>query len=174
MTFYMGNRIQINTFCVVFHKESLTDKLNTLKLALPPECEKALVVDWLMYSRAGNPLTIRDFIEIASKMAGKEDGDLFSRSFATCFFDRHKEVLEAKVGKITSKTRCYEEMLQNTLDFIDALDDIMALNIVNKNNTVVFDETIIGDDFSVPIVVGERKDSAGGNTNVVRTRELAL
>ena len=64
-------------------------------------------------------------------------------------------------------------MLQNTLDFIDTLDDIMALNIVNKNNTVVFDETIIGDDFSVPIVVGERKDSAGGNINVVRTRELA-
>ena len=65
-------------------------------------------------------------------------------------------------------------MLQNIIDFIDALDDIMALNIVNKNNTVVFGETIIGDDFFVHIVVGERKDSVGGNINVVRTRELAL
>ena len=65
-------------------------------------------------------------------------------------------------------------MVEYTLEFIDALDDIMALNIVNKSNMIVFDETIIGDDFSVPIVIGEKKDSAGGNINVVRTREMAL
>ena len=65
-------------------------------------------------------------------------------------------------------------MVQNTLDFIDALDDIMELNIINKSNLVVFDETIIGDDYSVPIVIGERKESAGGSLNVLRTRELAL
>ena len=37
-----------------------------------------------------------------------------------------------------------------------------------------FEEMIIVDDFSVSIVIGEGKDSAEGNINVVRTRELAL
>ncbi len=78
--------IPIGTLRVVFHRLGLTDKLNSLKLALPPEREMALVVICLLYSRAGNPLTIRDFIEIASKMAGKEDGDLFTQKFATFFF----------------------------------------------------------------------------------------
>ncbi len=29
-----------------------------------------------------------------------------------------KDIIEAKVKKITSKTRCYEEMFENTLEFI--------------------------------------------------------
>ena len=33
---------------------------------------------------------------------------------------------------------------------------------------------IVVDDFSVPIVIGGGEDSAGGNINVVRTRELVL
>ena len=33
---------------------------------------------------------------------------------------------------------------------------------------------IIGDDFSVPMVIGEREDSAERNLTVVRTSELAL
>ena len=65
-------------------------------------------------------------------------------------------------------------MLENTLEFIDALDDIMALNIINKSNIVVFDETVIDDDYSVPILVCEKKDSIRRNINVVRTREFAL
>ncbi len=50
----------------------------------------------------------------------------------------------------------------------------MAQNINNKSNIVVFDNTITGDTFSVPIMTGERKDSAGRSTNAIRTRELAL
>ena len=34
---YYETGIQINTLRVVFHRLGLTDKLNTLKLALPPE-----------------------------------------------------------------------------------------------------------------------------------------
>jgi len=158
----------------VFHREGLTEKRDSLHLALPPDRENALVVVCLIYSRAGNPLTILDFRTIASKMAGKSDGDLLSRKFVSGFCVRHADIIVKKTGTITSKKRCYEHMVENTLEFIDALDDIMALNIINKNNIVVFDETIIGDDFSVPVLIGEKKDSAGGNLNTVRTRELAL
>ena len=94
-------------------------------------------------------------------MAEKSDGVVFSRKYVSGFCERHADILLKKRGTITSKKRCYEQMVQNTLDFIDALDDIMGLNIINECNIVVFDETIIGDDFSVPIVIGERKDSAG-------------
>ena len=159
---------------LVVSRDGLTDKANNLHLALSPDRENALVVVCLVYSRAGNPLSIRDFISIASKIAGKSEGEVFSRKFVAGFCERHADVLVKRNGTITSKRRCYEQMLQNTLEFIDALDDIMRLNIINKCNIVVFDETIVGDDFSVPIVIGERKDSAGGNINVVRTRELAL
>ena len=65
-------------------------------------------------------------------------------------------------------------MVENMLEFFDALDDIMRLNIINKCNIVVFDETIIGDDFSLPIVIRERKDSAERNINIVWNREMAL
>ena len=43
---------------------------------------------------------------------------------------------------------------------------MILLNIINKNNTVVFDETIIGDDFSVLIVIEKQRDSVERNINM--------
>ena len=65
-------------------------------------------------------------------------------------------------------------MVDRTVQFIKSLDMMMRRNIINKNNIVVFDETLIGDDGSAPQVIGEKKGSAGDNINVVRTREKAL
>ena len=50
----------------------------------------------------------------------------------------------------------------------------MKGNRMNKNNIVVFDETIVGDGAYVPIVIGERRDSGGGNINALAARERAL
>jgi len=63
----------------VFSREGLTDKANNLHLGLPPEKKRVLVVICLIYSRAGDPLTIRDFIVLASKLAEKADGEVCSR-----------------------------------------------------------------------------------------------
>ena len=66
----------------------------------------------LKYSRVGNPLTIRDFIEMASKMAGKEDGALFTQKISKFIFDRCKDVLEAKVERSPQKhvaiSKCFK------------------------------------------------------------------
>lgn len=45
---------------------------------------------------------------------------------------------------------------------------------MNKRNTFVFDETVIGDSNSPPVVIGERRKSGGGNINVLRIREKTL
>jgi len=50
----------------------------------------------------------------------------------------------------------------------------MATKTINKNNIVVFDEIIVGDTISLPLVIGERRKSGGGNINVVEVREFAL
>ena len=43
-----------------------------------------------------------------------------------------------------------------------------------EKNIFVFDETIIGHKGTLPLVIGERRDSGGGTVNVFRTRERAL
>ena len=45
---------------------------------------------------------------------------------------------------------------------------------MNKRNTFVFDETVIGDCCKIPLVIGQRQKSGGGNINVLRIREKAL
>jgi len=45
---------------------------------------------------------------------------------------------------------------------------------MNKNNIVVFDETVVGDGAHVPLVIGEQRDSGGGNINTLQVRERAL
>ncbi len=45
---------------------------------------------------------------------------------------------------------------------------------MNKRNTFVFDETVVGDCCKIPLVIGVRQKSGGGNINVLRIREKAL
>ena len=163
-----------NSLRVAFCKEGKTCSRDSCKFSLPPEVEEALVVICLVHARQGAPLTKRDFLVLASKMAKKEEGEVFSSSFFKDFMSRHMETLKKSHGKITSKTRCYESMLQKTQEFISSMDEIMATNVINKKNMMVFDETIIGVDVSPPIVIGERKDSGGGTVNVVDVCEFIL
>jgi len=60
-------------------------------------------------------------------------------------------------------------MLQKTEEFIASFDEIEQSHVINKSNTVVFDETVIKDDGTLPIVIGERKESGGGTVNVIQT-----
>ena len=50
----------------------------------------------------------------------------------------------------------------------------MERNTMNKRNIFVFDETVVGDGGSLPIVIGEKRNSGGGNLNALRIREKAL
>ena len=51
------------------------------------------------------------------------------------------------------------------------MNKIMKNNSINKNNMVVFDEIIIGDNGKLLKVLGERRKSDGGNNHVVQARE---
>ncbi len=65
-------------------------------------------------------------------------------------------------------------MEERTNEFIEKLNTDMATHKINKSNIFVFDETIIGNSVSLPLVIGERRESGGGNLNVCHTREKAL
>jgi len=166
--------ISRNAFRVAFCKAGVTNRRNSCAYSLPPEVDKALEVVCLVHARQGIPLTKPDFLVLASKVAKKEDGQVFSSSFFKNFLRRHKDTLTKRRGKITSKTRCYDLMLQKTQDFVASMSELMATKIINKSNTFVFDETIIGNGGSLPIVIGERKESGGGTVNVLETRALPL
>ena len=56
---------------------------------------------------------------------------------------------------MTSPTRCSDRMLQNAKEFIEELDKFMASHHMNKSNTLVFDEPIIGDGVSLHLFIGE-------------------
>ena len=90
------------------------------------------------------------------------------------FVQRHKNVLKMASGKITSPTRSLEKTEEMAREFISMLNTYPERNTMNKRNMFVFDETIIGDGCSVPMVIGERRKSAGGNINVIHIREKAL
>ena len=98
----------------------------------------------------------------------------FTYGFLYSYIGRHSAVLSTKTGKLTSPTRSSKAMLEKTHEFISSLDRLMALKIINKNNLFVFDETIVGDCVSPPKFVGERRNSGGGNLNVIQTRAPAL
>lgn len=153
----------------------LTSKTFSLMCTFSKEEEDALVNVCIQCSRDNRPLTILDFIRLASYFANRfDEADFFTRSFPRRFLMRHKEILCKRKGKMTSPTRCSDRMLQKTEEFIEELDPFMASHHMNKNNIVVFDETIIGDDVSLPLVIGERRKSGGGNLNVNQPRQGAL
>ncbi len=156
-------------------RAGLTSSSRSLRCILSEEEEDALVEVCVMRTREGSPLTIPAFIKVASIFARKgENGPQLTHSFVRGFIKRHSDILCKRKGKITSPKRTYEAMLQKTEDFIDEVNNYMAGNRMNSSNIVVFDETIIGDTVSVPVVIGERRKSGGGTINVTYTRELAL
>ena len=65
-------------------------------------------------------------------------------------------------------------MLRKTKEFVSTLNDLFESKTINNNNLVVFDETVIGESESLPIVIREKIDSGGGNISVVRTRGSML
>jgi len=77
-------------------------------------------------------------------------------------------------GKLTSPVRCSETVISDTDKFIDLMNKGISTNKINKNNIVVFDETIIGGSLSLPVVIGERRDSGGGTIHVEQVRDLML
>jgi len=166
--------VSINALRVAAYREGLTEDDQSLKFAFPVPYEKALVTVCILYARQGTPLTKHDFALLATKLAGRKDDDIFSDEFVDDFVERHKEHICEKPGKILSPTRCYSSMLRKTQEFVSGLDSLFASNTINQNNLVVFDETVIGDSESLPIVIGEKIYSGGGNISVVRTREAML
>ncbi len=65
-------------------------------------------------------------------------------------------------------------MLTLTNNFIRDYEQLLAEKKICESNVFVFDETIIGHKGTLPLVIGERRDSGGGTVNVFRTREGAL
>ena len=70
-----------------------------------------------------------------------------------------------------SSTRNYEEMLTKTEEFVSSLTPFFKKNIINRNNLVVFDETVVSVDFTLPKVIGMVLDSGGGNVHVLQSRQ---
>ena len=160
---------------LVASRAKLTSREHSLMCVFSEEEEDALVKVCIAYSRRNEAFTIPDFITIASFFKGiTEKCDFFSRSFVRTFRGRHSDLLKIQKGKITSPTRNAENMLELTQEFISGLNSSMVSHTINKNNLFVFDETIVGDSISLPLVIGERRKSGGGNLNVVYTREKAL
>ena len=54
------------------------------------------------------------------------------------FIERHTGVLKKKEGKVTSSKRCIEAVEKNTQDFVESMDLIMGMNIINEKNIVFF------------------------------------
>ena len=90
------------------------------------------------------------------------------------FLRRHDKVVQNSYGKITSPIRCRDTTQEKTKEFISLINRYRRKNTLNKRNTFVFDETIIGDSCRIPLVIGERGKCGGGNINVIRIREKAL
>ena len=152
----------------------LTKTGHSLHFLFSDAQEQALVCACVIHARQGSAMTILEFRQMASFVAKKEPGDLVSTHFAKDFVCRHGDVLCRKKGKITSPTRSSDTMLERTKEFIDTMNTLIERGVINKSNLLVFDETVIGDGDSCCLVIGERKDSGGGNINVLRTREQAL
>ena len=146
----------------------------SLKFAFSEKEEKLLEMICVIHARQGIPLTYSDFIDVASIFAKKDKKRPFSRKFVDGFINRHKDVLCKKRGKITSPTRCLGTTQEKIKEFISVLNKYRTGNTLNKRNMFVFDETIIGDSCTIPLVIGEQKKSGGGNINVLRVREKAL
>jgi len=85
----------------------LTSKRFSLMCTFSKEEEDALVDVCILCSRENKPLTIPDFIRLASYFANRfDEADFFTRSFQCRFINRHRDVLCKRTGKMTSPTRC--------------------------------------------------------------------
>lgn len=119
-------------------------------------------------------MTRAEFVDLASKFAKREEGHFFTKGFVKTFVDRHRDQLSEKPGKSMSPTRSFEDMQDKTLEFVSSLNGFFEKNIINRNNLVVFDETVVCINDSLPLAIGERRTSGGGNVNVVQTHQSAL
>ena len=160
------NDVSVNTVRMALWRKAKTSPYRSLKYAFSEEEEKLLEAVCVIHARGGRALSMPDFIELASIFAGRDENHRFSRQFVLSFIERHKEVLFLDRGEITSPTRCLDSTQEKTQEFISLLDRYMKGNTMNKRNIFVFDETVIGDSNSVPVVIGQRRKSGGGNINV--------
>ena len=163
-----------NCVRIALWRKAKTSPYRSLKYAFSEEEEKLLEAVCVIHARGGRALSVSDFIELASIFAGRDEKHHFSPQFVRSFVKRHKDVLFLDNGEITSPTRCLCSTQEKTEEFISLLDRYMNGNTMNKRNIFVFDETVIGDSNSVPVVIGERRKSGGGNINVLRIRQKAL
>ena len=147
---------------------------DSVRKAFSKKEEMLLEMICVIYARQGMPLSYNDFIELASIFAKKDKKHPFSRKFVSGFLRRHDKVLQNSYGKITSPIRCRDTTQEKTKEFISLINRYRRKNTLNKRNTFVFDETIIGDSCRIPLVIGERRKCGGGNINVIRIREKAL
>jgi len=166
--------IPVSTLRVAAYREGRKDDDRSLKFAFSVEEEKALVAACILHAHQGIPLRLKAFIELASTYAKKEDGRKFSYRFANDFIRRNGIKLCRKRGKRTSPTRSVEAMLQMTKDFVALIETYIKGNVMNKQNIVAFDEAKIGDNPTLPLYIGENKESGGGNINVIETFEAPL
>ena len=161
--------LTVTALRVAAHREGWTESVDSPKLALPAEYEEALVVVCIIHARQGTPLSKSEFIILASKFAKKKAGEFFTAKFVKGFIHRHRDQLSMKPGKSMSPTRSFEAMQDKTLEFVSSLNSFFERNIINQNNLVVFDETVIRIDDTLPLSIGERRNSGGRNVNVKQT-----
>ena len=153
------------------HRRGWDTSVNPPKLAVAAEYEEALVTACIIHARQGTPLTKSEFIELASRFVKKKEGQFFTKGYVKGFLSRHSDELCMKPGKTLSSTRNYEQMQTKTLDFVSSLSGIFEKNIINQNNLVVFDETVVSVEFSLPKAIGTVRNSGGGNVHVLQSRQ---
>lgn len=155
-------------------RAGMVSQFDSLRFSFSPRSEEALRQVCLKYARRGMPLTIHDFIELASRFKDFPKSEKISRHFVRDFIGRHGNILWSKPGKATSPKRSSDVMEQETDKFISDVDPLFEKNTINKSNLFVFDETVIGDSGVMLFCMGERRDSGGGNINAYRKRGKAL
>ena len=156
-------------------RAGLTSKADSLNNLFSKREEEALVEVCLRQARQYRPFTVEKFRKVARIFAGTlKKRRICTAKWVECFVHRHRTVLCKKKGKLTSPKRCSRTALANTQAFIDSLNGKMRSHVINSQNLVVFDETIIGDSVNVPVVIGERRKSGGSNNNFAQTRHASL
>ena len=167
--------IKVSSIRAAASRAGLTSMTSSLKRIFSKEEEEALVEVCIRQARQYKPFTIRAFSQVARKFAGSlHKPRKFTKRFVSGFMKRHRKVLHKKKGKLTSPTRSSKNTFAKTEAFIDSLNRDIESNRINSQNIVVFDETIIGDSVTVPVVIGERRNSGGDNINFVQTRQARL
>ena len=151
-----------------------TSKGHSMHFYFTVKEEEDLVNICRKYANRGEPLTIPDLIELASRYMRFPKNKKISRHFVTDFAKRHKDELCVKAGKETSPSRSSDVMDVHTREFVDELDPLFRENRINRNNLFVFDETIIGETARKQLVIGPRRKSGGGNINKFSRRVKAL